>query len=98
MNRVISGELEKSTGSLLIDGFGDVAILSLVHVEQTLLHAACCITVWVTMAVINSLLEDTLVPTINKVSMVSIPSRVTVRVHKWLSRIHGLASHAIEVV
>lgn len=98
MDRVVPRELEESAGSLFIDSFGDVAVLSLVHLEQTLLHATSRITVWVTMTVVNSSLENTLVPTVDEISMVSIPNGVTVRVYKWLSRVHGLIPHAVEII
>jgi hypothetical protein len=69
---------------LLVNCFGDAAVLSLVHVEYALIDTAGGIAIDVAMAVVNGLLQNTSVPTVQKVSMISIASWITIGVHKWL--------------
>lgn len=49
------------------------------------------------MAFVNGALQDTLVPAIYEISVVSIASRITVREDEWLIWVHRLAADAVEV-
>jgi hypothetical protein len=77
-------EFEESTSSLFIDGLRDMTLLTLVHVENTLLDAACGVTELIAITVVNRVLQNAWCPSVNEVCMVSITRGVAVRIHKWL--------------
>jgi len=62
----------------------------LVHVEDALVYAACCITVFVAMAVVDGVLENTRVPSVDEISVVPVTRGITMRVDKWLGAVHGV--------
>jgi len=78
LNGVVSGELWNSAECLLINGLGNIAVLALVHIEEPLLNAACGVAIRIAMAPVYSVLQDTFVPSVDEISVVPIPSRVSV--------------------
>jgi len=87
---VVAREFEESTSGLLIDSICNVTLLALVHAENALIDAACGVTKRITSTLVNRVLQDACVPSINEVCMISVTGWVAIRIHKWLSRIHGL--------
>jgi hypothetical protein len=84
LNGVVSGELWNSAECLLINGLGNIAVLALVHIEEPLLNAACGVAIRIAMALVYSVLQDTFVPSVDEISMVTISGRVAMGEDKRL--------------
>lgn len=65
--------------TLLIDGVGDIAVLSLVQVEDALLRTAGRVAVLIAVAFVNGLLQNTCIPSVDEIGMVPVPSWISVR-------------------
>lgn len=78
LNWVITREFEESTSSLFINGISDVALKTLVQVENLLISAALSITEIVAITVVNCILQNAFVPSVDEVCMVSVAGGVTV--------------------
>jgi len=97
LHRVVSRKLEKGPSSLLIDGLSDSAALSLVHVEKTFVDTAGGITVRIAVTPVNGLLQNTGIPAVDEICVISISRRIAVREDERLSRIPGLGPNTVEV-
>jgi len=92
LDRVVSREFGKRPGGLLVDRRGDTTILARRQIKDLLVSAALGRSEGVTMTLIDRVLKHTSIPAIDEVSMVSIPSRITVREDERLVRVHRLGS------
>lgn len=70
----------------------------LIKVKDASVDAASRVSIRITVAVIDSFLESWDVPSVVEVGVVTVPSRIAVRVNKWLRWVHGLAADRVEVV
>jgi hypothetical protein len=94
---VVARKLGQQSTRLLINDVRNMTFLAFLVSEDALSGTACGATVLVTMTVVNGLLQGTVIPTIDEIGVVPVPSRIAERVDKWLCRVLRLVTVLVKV-
>jgi hypothetical protein len=100
LNGVVAGKFGDRASSLFVEGLGNVASLPVILVpqsEDSLVRTALWVAEVVAVAFVDDLLENTLVPAVKEISVVSVPSAIAICEDERLVGVHGLGANVVEV-
>jgi hypothetical protein len=98
LDGVIPWETVKSAFHLFVDRVGYPTVLIFLEVKNALVHTALGISKVVTAAVVNSVLKNTRIPSVEEICMVTIAGGISVCEHEWLRRVHSFAAVLVKAL